>query len=579
MKRKISTVFLLCALAALTSCGGDSGSTAGSGTSSSGTTCDSGLSSIASSSSSSLPSGLTVSSLTSTCSSGSSSIVKNSAINYIETKNTKRATEDCETDIGNCFDPSWNHSDKVKWLELVSQGKKADGTTDRDNCDFTIPEPSEGGGELSCYGPTVKYKFHPDQNPSFVGCDSDDVVCELPYGDLGIWTENETSKESGTVPCAAAKMNADIVSVSTYMDIMMTSYASLECLVTKGEISARPAAEDSALDVTSEFNTIVQNTDLTFTSVTWEQPSADEYVLTLNAGSMGYINFKVTFSSDDYSGYIYGAFESADSVQGTTGSRIFSTNFSYTGSSEDLKYDTRSAYSATKTVSDVSGSENDFFDSTNKYFLTEAYWTMDMKRIVSNVNGTNGLGKMFYAWQAGPHDNESQNDDVGDDSARIFNAATVDDQGTVKGYAWFGYGQNWDSSHTDGGVGGAITADGEIDRMICNWAGPNNRHDGNDGSGTDVSNGMAQAQYMTKDSSTGQWSLTESHISYAPVLDCTTETDEDNGAGIFVYDISTGDSAQVPATSTGITKDFVTLSSESEYTTHWGSGPESPLAP
>ena len=82
---------------------------------------------------------------------------------------------------------------------------------------------------------------------------------------------------------------------------------------------------------------------------------------------------------------------------------------------------------------------------------------------------------------------------------------------------------------------------------------------------------------MTKDSSTGQWSLNESHISYAPVLDCTTTDDLDNGTGVFVYDISTGDPAQVPATSTGITKDFVTLSSETEYTTHWGVGPTSPL--
>ena len=404
MKRKISTVFLLCALAVLTSCGGDSGSTASSGTSSSGTTCDSGLSSITSSSSSSLPSGLTVSSLTSTCSSGSSSIVKNSAINYIETKNTIRATEDCETDIGNCFDPSWNHSDKVKWLELVSQGKKADGTTDRDNCDFTIPEPSEGGSELSCYGPTVKYKFHPDQNPSFVGCDSDDVVCELPYGDLGIWTENETSKESGTVPCAAAKMNADIVSVSTYMDIMMTSYASLECLVTKGEISARPAAGDSALDVTDEFNTIVQNSDLTFSAVSWEQTSTDNYELTLNAGTEGYIKFQVGFDTNGYAGYIYGAFSSEDSVQGTEGVRLFSTNFSYINPTDYLQYDTRSVYSDgdidgnPSTTNDiinvtyVSSNEGDFFDS-NKTLKTDAWWTMDMKRIVSNIGGTSGLVK------------------------------------------------------------------------------------------------------------------------------------------------------------------------------------------
>ena len=71
--------------------------------------------------------------------------------------------------------------------------------------------------------------------------------------------------------------------------------------------------------------------------------------------------------------------------------------------------------------------------------------------------------------------------------------------------------------------------------------------------------------------------LTESHIAYAPVLDCTTTDDLDNGTGVFVYDISTGDSNQVPATATGITKDFVTLSSESEYTTNWGSGPTSPL--
>ena len=73
------------------------------------------------------------------------------------------------------------------------------------------------------------------------GTDSsgDPIICELPYGDLGIWTENETSSNGETTPCSAAKMNADIVSVSTYMDIMMTSYASLECLVTKGEISAR----------------------------------------------------------------------------------------------------------------------------------------------------------------------------------------------------------------------------------------------------------------------------------------------------------------------------------------------------
>jgi hypothetical protein len=120
-------------------------------------------------------------------------------------------------------------------------------------------------------------------------------------------------------------------------------------------------------------------------------------------------------------------------------------------------------------------------------------------------NPVTGAGDFRYAWQAGFGDNNTRVLNVGMDAG----TADPDD---MTGCAWFGYGPDIEEDDA-----------GDIDRMICNWAGPGNSHTGQS---------LAQEQCLELNDD-GIFVATSSNITYAPTNLCNSNGTVNNIA--FIY--------------------------------------------
>jgi hypothetical protein len=170
-------------------------------------------------------------------------------------------------------------------------------------------------------------------------------------------------------------------------------------------------------------------------------------------------------------------------------------------------------------------------------------WDRSMSLSLLDVDKTTGTGKGAYLWQAGPND----------DRTRVFNVFTeASASGDLSGCGFFGFGE-------------AFTNDLpklQIENFICNWAGPNNDHDG--------VWATAQKQCMAVDSF-GLWAPTESHIAYSPQNSCA------NGDPDFKGGLSGSDAASWTAFAGD--SELVSLEEDTDYVTRFGDGPIAPEAP
>ncbi|SVE06221.1 uncharacterized protein METZ01_LOCUS459075, partial [marine metagenome] len=87
-------------------------------------------------------------------------------------------------------------------------------------------------------------------------------------------------------------------------------------------------------------------------------------------------------------------------------------------------------------------------------------WCADLHVIRANID-KEGFGKVGYAWQAGKSDGFT----------RTFNIKTDNSSGTLTADAYFGF-----NPHPDNSTGTLKYRSTNIDRMICNWAGPGQSH-------------------------------------------------------------------------------------------------------
>ena len=189
--------------------------------------------------------------------------------------------------------------------------------------------------------------------------------------------------------------------------------------------------------------------------------------------------------------------------------------------------------------------ESDFFDSSGEVNGTSAQesstgsgWCADLNVIRANVD-KDGFGKVGYAWQAGKMDGYT----------RTFNIKTVyNSADNQTGDAYFGF-----NPHPDNSSGTNKYRSTNIDRMICNQAGP-----GQAQGRTGVA--KVQRQHLSYDSTNNVWKSTSDNITFAPTNSCD-------------FDNSSYSSTTFGGSGASITNNLVSISN---YQTNFGSQPTKP---
>ena len=178
-------------------------------------------------------------------------------------------------------------------------------------------------------------------------------------------------------------------------------------------------------------------------------------------------------------------------------------------------------------------------------------WAGNWNRVIFNYDPDTLIGKYSYAWQAGKSDGNS----------RVFNAEIST---ASAGVGYFGFGPDVSTI-----ASGACTKDadlGEVTKMICNWAGPNNSH-----------TGVTKLQKQTMAKTAGKWTAGTSSITFAPTNSCDLA-----GAGNLIYcanactaDCTSGatDTLDHATGSVDVTNNLESLST---YTTDFGAQPTAP---
>ncbi|MEZ4818410.1 MAG: hypothetical protein R3A45_00400 [Bdellovibrionota bacterium] len=425
-------------------------------------------------------------------------------------------------------------TDKADTLSSLASGSSS--------CTFALPDFTQAQQDPACYGPKLYYKNHPDggdQAPQ-----AGDTEASLPTGDLGIWQETEGSTEA----CAAAKMNADIANIAKKVDMSLLFIANISCLINNDSSLSFPSIGNTENLTTALGSAIASdNPGTTINSATVEYVEdlggfpVFLYSIDLSTGSSDVVinlrHNKTNASGTEYRGKLWSSFEGG--VMGVGDSYAFS--LLYDVDVESLDYQMLGMSYDNATVAQPFDSD----DNTN----VESNWSGNFTQTIANVNPTTGLGSVSYAWQAGNMD----------DKARVFNIYTEQNNSAINGYAFFGYGQKFDSST------GSLS-DNEIERFICNWAGPGNSH------AVAAFEQYAQKQVMEVNSS-GVFVPTSSNITYAPVNACTYTTASQVDPDL-VFELVEGDIAA--ATASDITDNLVDIStgSDSDYGNY--SGPVAP---
>ena len=455
---------------------------------------------------------------------------------------SRTAGRTSSSEISDTSDPK-KHKDKVARLEAVLN------SDDINQCHKAIPKKMKGsGGSVNCFGPELAYVNHPNYS---AGQGQDNST--LPTGDLGIWTaySDNTTEEA----CSVGQMNLLMDKVGRKVDLAMGITAMMICAA-KNDGLTKPTVDGDALDVTASVaKTKISSGKrggMTVSSATLKRSKVAstgkiKYTSKLE-GSFTYNStqqkFKIKFQhvpdTDSTSsgatgeGLVQMWQDGVSATDGNCGSDPYDvvTSVAYKNTSDNL------SFRAVKAKFANSMTKNEFFDSTGEVVGTSsadnssAGWCADFNVVRANID-KNGFGKVGYAWQAGKSDGYT----------RTFNIKTVyNSADNQTGNAFFGF-----NPHPDNGSYRSTN----IDRMICNWAGPGN-------SKTGVA--KIQRQKLSYDSTANVWKSIQDNITFAPTNSC----DFDNSS----YSTTTFGGSGASITSN--------LESISNYLSKYGSQPTKP---
>jgi hypothetical protein len=354
-------------------------------------------------------------------------------------------------------------------------------------------------GHVDCYGPTLNYEDHPDGTIPNSG--------QLPSGDLGIWTETESSTGEA---CAAAELNSQMEGVSYQALASMTSVASLVCNAYVNGVW--PPAAGSTIDLMDPSLT---------TPLSVERVSFNTAKITLDSTGAVWV-YDLDFDYTDTASAVHNIVVQLSHEGGTGGGKgrfTYIVGDTFTGGNcptSDVTVNGSLVYDATSGTSinlqsragTYCGSGAVGIDGSglaDPSYTQTSYadgWGNNFTVFTADFDPANIAGQYSYKWQAGS----------GDSNARILNV-TVNNTDPMDGEAWSGFGaQVWDTTSC-------------IQGFYCAWAGPGYTHTMSD---------YVQRQHVTLNAVTGVVEPTNSaasDITYAPTNSCTYD-----GSGTFKYD-------------------------------------------
>mgnify|MGYP001395379712 CR=1 FL=1 len=463
---------------------------------------------------------------------------------------SRTAGRTSSSEISDTSDPK-KHKDKVARLEAVLN------SDDINQCHKAIPKKMKGSGGsyVSCYGPELAYVNHPSDNSS---------DGTLPTGDLGIWAAyNDNTTEEA---CSVGQLNLLMDKAGRKVDLAMGITAMMVCAA-KNDGLSKPKVDGDALDVTASVAktkikdkrggmevssaTLKRSTVASTGKIKYTSKLTGSFTYTLDDGTTSSQGFKIKFqhvpetdSKDSVKageGLVQMWQEGISETDGNCGGTTLDvvTSVAYKNTSDNL------SFRAVKAKFPESMTSSDFFDSSGEVNGTSAQesstgsgWCADLNVIRANVD-KDGFGKVGYAWQAGKMDGYT----------RTFNIKTVyNSADNQTGNAYFGF-----NPHPDNSSGTNKYRSTNIDRMICNWAGP-----GQAQGRTGVA--KVQRQQLSYDSTNNVWKSSSDNITFAPTNDCN-------------FDNSSYGSTTFGGSGASITNNLV---DNSTYRSSFGSQPSKP---
>ncbi|GAB3524438.1 hypothetical protein [Photobacterium alginatilyticum] len=364
------------------------------------------------------------------------------------------------------------------------------------------------GTNAACYGPNLLYQDHPD------GAGGSG---ELPGGDLLMWLEEDTTGHA----CAAAQMNSRLAGTRDQSMGALMVIASMVATANANSI-ALPAA-GASITLTSEMNAL-SVLNVTFNSVTLSQTSTNEwsYEVDLTYTRSGVadniiIGLEHTSSGtrNQYSGVLFYRVDGdqSDFPGGncTSSDRTLNGSLRYDRNSlTDMSIQSRTGIfcgSGVNGLTSGAGDDTDNMVDASLYYDAGSApngWSENFNIFVANFDPSQLSGQYAYVWQAG----------AGDSHSRVFNVG-INAHSPLDGESYAGYGER---------VGSSV---GEVQGLICNWAGPGNSHSLQE---------LAQRQFITQDPTTGLFDASigagSADITYAPTNSC-----DYGGSGSFIYDV------------------------------------------
>ncbi len=358
--------------------------------------------------------------------------------------------------------------------------------------------------DAACYGPQLTYANHPE------GAGGSGT---LPSGDVGLWEETEATTGEA---CAAAQLNTRMNGIAKLANGGVFLTASLYCSAQVHGV-ALPNMTGASVDLTSTFNgTIDVGTSSATVSSATLTCSADngsrctEYLSLVEATVSGktielrmkhrptnttgtLYRGKLSYTVQDPSATEFNCQGTADANTGVT----YAVSIGYEkSSSASLKYKLDSGSFCGLGEDPYISVTNFTVDASKKAMqggVSDATgWSGNFTKVTSDFDPDTGEGDYSLTWEAGPNDGYSRSM-----LARIEQLAA-----TNAGVAYFGYGPEVDQ-----------TGAGEIDGMICNWAGPGADH-------SQISaTTYAQKQIFAGGPDT-LYSAYTSNIKYAPLNSC-----------------------------------------------------------
>ena len=451
------------------------------------------------------------------------------------------------SEINDDNDPK-KHKDKVARLKAVLN------STDIGQCHKAIPKKMKGSGGkyVSCYGPDLVYVNHPSDN-------STDGT--LPGGDLGIWTayNDNTTQEA----CAVGQMNLLMDKIGRKVDLAMGITAMMICAA-KNDGLTKPTIDGDALDVTASVaktkisgrggmkvsEATLKRSKLASGKIKYTSKLKGSFTYTDSSGTSTSQKFGIKFqhvpetdskdSTATGEGLVQmwqdGVTDGATDQNCGTDPYDVVTSVAYKNTSDNL------SFRAVKARFSDNMTKSEYFDSSGEVVGTSITdnasggWCADFNVVRANID-KDGFGKVGYAWQAGERDGYT----------RTFNIKTVyNSSDNQTGNAFFGF-----NPHPDNSSGTNKYRSTNIDRMICNWAGPGNNHTGV---------AKIQRQKLSYASTANVWKSIQDNITFAP----TTSCDFDNSS----YSTTTFGGSGASITSN--------LESISNYLSKYGSQPTKP---